>query len=373
MESQFLISRPGHIYLASYHRATNEFRIRHDLKIPGCPSWLALDQGRSLLYVVDEDSTQFHRMKLDVSLDPPFGPLTTVADASAGAVYLTFSQDGNKLVGAAFGSSKVDVWNIADGVHFQKMHEKTVVSDGSLGPVSHIQDGPHPHQVLLEPTGRFYVVNDLGTDEVLVIDSENDKFTVCNRISVAPGGGPRHGAFYPVGAVRATHYILLCELANTVVVYALEYTENNMNFAKISEACTFGPLGPSIASARAGHLELLPDNNNLYVTNRLTERGTDSIVHFSISELDGHPVLNFESEVATRGILPRMFCVMDGGRGDIIVANELSSCGLAIFERNEKTGRLAEEPKLLVPMSEFMGEEEMRETPGNGPKFIMEL
>ncbi|KAM3508561.1 hypothetical protein MY11210_006669 [Beauveria gryllotalpidicola] len=373
MMAKLLIARPGHVYLATYDAVANKFAIIHDLAIPGCPSWLAVDHARSLVYIVDEDSHNFHRFHLDPCSDTPFSQILTVDSASPGAVYLAFSQDKQRLLGAAFAGGTVDVWDVSDAVMLEKRVEKTIISDGKPGPVAHIQDAPHPHQVLLDPTGRFYVVPDLGTDEILVVDSKDDAFTISSRVTVAPpGSGPRHGAFYPVGSSPATHYILVCELANAVVVYALHYTDSTLEFTRVSETCSFGPGGASVATARAGHLELLQDNKHLYVTNRLTGRASDSIAHLRVHADGEHPRLEFVQEVPTRGILPRMFCVLDAGRGDVMVANEESEYGLVLFER-ALDGGIKEPPKLRVEMSEFMDEAEMKAKPGNGPKFIMEL
>ncbi|KAM3443766.1 hypothetical protein NHJ13734_001768 [Beauveria thailandica] len=367
--AKLLIARPGHVYLATYDAVANKFAIIHDLAIPGCPSWLAVDHARSLAYIVDEDSHKFHRFHLDPFPDIPFSQILTVDTASPGAVYLAFSQDKQRLLGAAFAGGAVDVWDVSDGLRL----EKTIVSDGKPGPVAHIQDAPHPHQVLLDPTGRFYVVLDLGTDEILVLDSKDDAFTISSRVTVGPpGSGPRHGAFYPVGASRATHYILLCELANAIVVYALRYADSTLYFTRVSETCSFGPGGPSVATARAGHLELLRDSKHLYVTNRLTGRASDSIAYLRVHTDGAHPRLEFVQEVPTCGLLPRMFCVLDAGRGDVMVANEESEFALVLFER-ALDGVIKEPPKLRVNMSEFMDEAEMKAKPGNGPKFIMEL
>lgn len=186
------------------------------------------------------------------------------------------------------------------------------------------------------------------------------------------GSGPRHGAFYPVGAANATHYLLLCELTNTIVVYSLIYKRHHLEFIRESKTSTFGATDATPTTARAGHLELLPDNKHLYVSNRLTGQEHDSIAYMRITIKQGHPTLEFVQQVPTLGILPRMFCVLDGGRGDILVANEKSESGLVLLERTPD-GNVIETPKLCVPMSEFMDEEEMEQSPGNGPKFVMEL
>lgn len=135
------------------------------------------------------------------------------------------------MVGAAFGQGNVDVWDLDadDGTMTLK---KQIVVGGEPGPVVGRQDSPHPHEILLDPTGDFFVVPDLATDSLLVIDSK--EFNITNRIAVAPAGnGPRHGSFFPLGKDKATHFILACEIASLVKVFELEYTNDNLNFTEI--------------------------------------------------------------------------------------------------------------------------------------------
>ena len=167
---------------------------------------------------------------------------------------------------------------------------------------------------------------------------------------------------------------MLCELSNTIVTYALTYTDNNIHFTKASSISSFGPKGPPANTARAGHFELLPDNKHIYVSNRLTGQESDGLAHFRIThDKESHPILDFVSEVPTKGILPRMFCVLDKGKGDIVATNEKSDFGVLVFGRDGQTGALEPQPKLKVPMSEFMNDEEREKYPGNGPKFVMEV
>jgi 6-phosphogluconolactonase (cycloisomerase 2 family) len=135
------------------------------------------------------------------------------------------------------GEGRVDIWDIADG---SLSLIKQIVSDDVLGPNAARQEAAHPHQSLLDNSGRFFVVNDLGTDTILVIDSQNDDFEVVNRVRVTPDGcGPRHGAFFPTNTEFATHYFLLCELLNLVEVFQLTYTGNSIQFFPVQTLSTF--------------------------------------------------------------------------------------------------------------------------------------
>ena len=362
-----LVARPGHIYLATYNALNNAFAIQHDLAFEGNPSWLALDADKKHLYAVDESSTQLHRFKFDPSAAEPFTEKTST-EASEGLVYLEFNEKQTQLIAAAFSASAVDIFDLKDAL----TRVTKIVSDGKTGPITHIQDAPHPHQVVRDPTGRFYVVPDLGTDQLLVVDSQDDKFSIANRIALEPGSGPRHGAFYPVGAEKATHFILLCELSNTVKVFALDYKGDSIEFSQVSSASTFG-AEETPKTARAGAFELLPDNENIYVTNRLTGRESDSIAHLRLEAQDGAPAVHFVKEVATNGVLPRHLSIFHRGNGDVLVGNETGEDGLLVFKRDRESGELDETPTLGVKMSQFMSGEELKATPGNGPKFVLPI
>src|SRR5206468_5454291 len=59
----------------------------------------------------------------------------------------------------------------------------------------------HPHDVVLDPRGRFLVVPDKGLDTTFVfrLDTATGKLVPAEPPSVAsrPGAGPRHADFHP--------------------------------------------------------------------------------------------------------------------------------------------------------------------------------
>ena len=57
MSRRLLISRPGHIYLATYNPASPTVAIDLDLPVAGNPSWFAVSPtDPSLLYTFDENA-----------------------------------------------------------------------------------------------------------------------------------------------------------------------------------------------------------------------------------------------------------------------------------------------------------------------------
>lgn len=222
-----------------------------------------------------------------------------------------------------------------------------------------------PHQILLDPTGQFFVAPDLGTDSILVIDST--KMELTNRVTVAPSGnGPRHGSFFPRGAAKATHFFLASEIASLVKVFELTYTNATLEFNEIQSLSTFGPATPpaNATSASAGELVIDDSSKNLYVSNRLTGNETDSISHFAIDINNAEP-LTFVDQISSGGLVPRMFS-LSVDDNILFSTNQAGENGLLAFSKDPTTGSLTEQPIASVTLDVFGPQ-------SSGPQFAMEL
>lgn len=346
-------------------------------------SWMLFKEP-NLLYAVDENSntTRLFNVRIPfletmghaVADNPPFQfdpdtndlKLVQNATGSSGVVFLEFTKDKSIMVGAAFGEGQIDVWDLDEKDGTMTL-QKQVAVGGDPGPVVGRQDSPHPHEILLDPTGDFFVVPDLGTDTVLVMDSVN--FEIVNRITIdPPGAGPRHGSFFPLGnETKATHFFLACEIASLVKVFALDYSGDSLNFTEIQSRSTFGADFPpaNATSASAGELVIDADNKNLYVSNRLTGNATDSISHFSIDIKDDKSPLGFVDQISSGGLVPRMFSLSNDN--DILFStNQDGENGLLAFTKDSKTGSLTEKPVASVTRDTFGA-------PSFGPQFAMEV
>lgn len=340
--------------------------------IPGSSaSWLLFRENTNILYAVDENSDTTRLFNFDAATNA----LTLVQNAtgSSGVVFLDFTADGNSMVGASFGQGTVDVWDLAPETGALTLR-KQIISNDPLGPNLERQDKPHPHQALLDTSGRFFVVPDLGTDTLLIIDSAEDAFTVSNRIRVeTPGCGPRHGVFFPPvpagGAAReATHYFLVCEMLSLVLVFEVSYTGATIELDHVQSLSTFGTDFPpaDAAGTTAGEIQVSVDGRDVYVSNRGTGNETDSISHFGVEGgVDGGVSLGFRDVVSTRGRVPRMFSLALGAERFVFVANQGGELGLVAFRRNAD-GSLVTEPAASLPLGVFGVE-------GFGPQFVQQI
>ncbi|CAI4218995.1 unnamed protein product [Parascedosporium putredinis] len=256
--TKLLLGVPNSVLLVDFDGIT--FSVAANATEAGTnPSWLAFREP-NLLYAVDEFNAVTKLFVID--RDSNTIQLVQNAAGSAGVVHLEFNLDKTRMVGSSFGTGVIDIWDITDGT--LRLFKQISV---------------------LDPSGRFFVVNDLGTDTLLVIDAQDDQFEVVNRVRAA------------------THYILLCELLNVVEVFQVTYVENSIQFV---------PTQIVISS----------DNRDVYISNRNTGNETDSITHFR--------------SISSGGSVPRMFS-LSADENLLFSTNQNSGLGLVALARNGNT------------------------------------
>ncbi|KAF9878068.1 carboxy-cis, cis-muconate cyclase [Colletotrichum karsti] len=341
--AKLLIGQPWAISIADYDG--KEFKIVANLTEEGTsPSWMTVKEP-NLLYAVDENSN-FTRL---YNYDTTANSLKFVANGTgaSGVVSLAFNSDKTRLVGASYGEGKIDVWDVSSPTELKLL--KQLQATAALGPD---QDGGQTanraHQAILDPSGRFFAVNDLGSDTILVIDSKDDAYKVVNVHNVGTAGcGPRHGVWYPAKSDQATHYIVVCEMLNLVQVFKLDYNGTGIGFTRTQELSTFGAAFPPATpdTAAAGEIALTSDNNHVYISNRLTGNDTDSIAHFKVKQtaaagaspckaVAGGIELEFVDSVSSGGKVPRMFSLSCDDK-TLFVANQQGTSGIVAFGRGE--------------------------------------
>ncbi|WYZ39701.1 hypothetical protein EsH8_IV_000042 [Colletotrichum jinshuiense] len=371
--AKILIGAPATIAVANYDGTS--FKIVANDSQPGTgPSWMVFKEP-NLIYAVDENSNNTRLFNFDTTTNEL--KLVQSVAGSTGVVSLEFNSDKTRLVGAAYGQGTIDVWDISDGTSLKLL--KTLKSDDPLGPNAVRQDKPHPHQAVLDPSGRFFAVNDLGTDTILIIDSKDDAYDITshNRV-VTAGCGPRHGAWYPSKAAKPSHYLVVCELQNTVEVFSVSNNGSSIALTRTQKLSSFGAAFPpaNATSAAVGEIVVSGDGNDVYVSNRLTGNETDSIAHFKVKKQasaggspckasNGSIALEFVDSVSSGGMLPRMFSLSKDDK-TLFSTNQQGDLGLLAFGRAQDAGKLSATAVASLPASLF-GEV------GFGPQFALQI
>ena len=204
-----------------------------------------------------------------------------------------------------------------------------VPAPGEVGPHRNQSGaGPHPHYVSFDPSGRYLVAPDRGTDRVLIyrLDQSTGKLAA-NEPAFARtrrGAGPRHLAFHPS---KPLAYV--CdELDSTVTAYAWNAERGELTAIQVIPTVPDTFMGNNSPA----EIEVAPSGNFVYVSNR----GHNSIVTLSVDPASGRlaPVA-FEP---TQGRTPRFFTLDPAGR--LLYAANLESHNIVAFAVDQATGKL---------------------------------
>ncbi len=172
------------------------------------PSFLAFDRTERLLFAVHGDASEVSSFRID----PRAGELEQVGTWSTrgrNPVSLITDPADRFLIVANHASSSIAVlpFDVKTGALGAVLD--LVQVDGPIGPHRTEQPFAKPHQVAFDPSGRFVIVPDKGTDRVLVFgfDAVNGKLTPgpVGFAATREGAGPRHMAFHPT---RPFAYVL---------------------------------------------------------------------------------------------------------------------------------------------------------------------
>ncbi|MFI8963028.1 lactonase family protein [Streptomyces sp. NPDC053493] len=158
------------------------------------PSCLALARDGAVLYATSDADPG--RAAAFQTADGRLTPLGAPVDVGgAGPAYLSVT--AGRLLTANYASGSVSSLPLrADGT---PSGPPAVLPHHGSGPDPERQTGPHAHQVLPDPTGRWLLSVDLGTDSVRVcaLDPDSGAPRLHTETALRAGSGPRHLAFHP--------------------------------------------------------------------------------------------------------------------------------------------------------------------------------
>jgi 6-phosphogluconolactonase len=288
------------------------------------PSFLALSRDGRFLYSVHGDRSEANAF----AVDRRKGTLAHINRQSTGGynpVHLALDASGRFLAVANYGSDSLAALLVNDDGSLGRYTTLTTVR-GTLGPHRVQQRGMYPHDIPLDPRGRFFYVPCKGSDAVVAyrLDRKRGVLKEAARVAARPSAGPRHIAFHPR---KALAYVLN-ELNSTITTYRLDRATGALKPLQVipsaPESFTGYSTGAEIAVERGGRF--------VYVSNR----GHDSIGVFAIAP--GPGTLSPVEWVPTGGTVPRFFA-FDPTERFLYIANQGSHSIVAY--RKGRDGRLA--------------------------------
>jgi 6-phosphogluconolactonase len=294
------------------------------------PSFLTIAPGGRFLYAINEPGGPDEGGARAFGIDPADGSLTPLNVQKAqgrGGCHIAVDRTGRRVYVAHYRSGGVSVFPVGDD---GALGAPTLyVQHEGSGPNAKRQEGPHAHSVNIDPTNRFLLVADLGTDKVVAyrLDLEGGGLPPHDVpfVSTAPGAGPRHLTFHPNGRFM----FLINELNGTMSSYAWD-----AGAGSLEETSTVPTLPDDFTEANlCADVHVGPDGRHVYGSNR----GHDSIVSFRIDESSG--ALAFVQRVPCGGEHPRNFMIDPGGRF-LLVAN-MNTDNIAVFAIDPPSGMIS--------------------------------
>jgi 6-phosphogluconolactonase len=285
------------------------------------PSFLALGPRAEVLYAVSE-TADGAAAALSLAGDPDRpaivgGAVRVRADAPTHLAVV-----GDHLLTANYGSGSVTTIPLRDdGTLGNPSH---VLRDEGSGPHPERQEGPHPHAVLPDPTGRWVLSVDLGTDSVrvCVLDPAEGTLKPHREVRLRPGSGPRHLAFHP----RGDRAYVINELAATVTACRWDAASGQLEPLGETAVLPAGTGGDTYPS----EVVIAPDGRFAWAANR----GHDSIAVLALDAAGDAPRL--VTHVPCGGHWPRHLTLGPSGR-HLYAANERSG-DVTWFAVNPSTG-----------------------------------
>lgn len=295
------------------------------------PCFLAVASNEKVLYAANNNLVLNGQKTGAVSafvIDKNSGRLQLLNQKSAGG-------PGTCHVSTDAAASVLLAANYADGSvkSFQLNGDGSIGADGSWirhhgsSVNTNRQTAPHAHSIYADPSHRFALACDLGTDKVVVYRLNSTSGTLAGNSSavVPPGSGPRHLAFSPDG--RFAHVIN--EMGCTVSTFAWDSTAGNLAPVETISALPPGVMAqPGFTGA-----EILLAGGHVYAT----IRGHDSISVFVADAHTGR--LKFLQTVPAGGKVPRGLGIDPTSRW--LLVGDQNSDSVVEYSINPETGELS--------------------------------
>jgi len=336
------------------------------------PTWLTLDKSKDLLYCLNEgwggaaSITSFKTAK-NGSLET----LDVLPVLKSPVSATLFGKGDSNLAIAYYDTSSFATFDVSKPSDLKLLKQENYTLSAP-GPNAERQEAPHLHDAVLDPTGKFLLVPDLGSDllRIYSVDGGATGASSVGVVKAVAGSGPRHAAFAKSG--NSTYLYTVNELSNSITGYSVAYKGSALpEFTQLFTFSTHGPGGSVPAGTKSAEIEVSPDQKFVIVSSR--GEGLLSIPNFDPANpatVKSDPLISFAINGET-GALAHVQTAPAGGmnprgfslnkKGNLLVSALQDDNRVVVFERDVKTGMLG---KIVAFATVGVGA-------GNGPNYAL--
>lgn len=331
------------IYVTRLDAATGKLSAPQLAAETPSPCYLAVSPDQKFLYAANsvhnfsDDSVTNGGAVSAFAIDLASGRLALLNQKCSGGVgpcHVSVDASGKVLFVANYGSGSVKAYLLDTNGAIGAGGDCVTRTGHSVNPAR--QASSHAHFICADPSNRFALACNLGTDEVLVYPFDTRQAGLhpsqSSSFKVPPGSGARHLAFSP--DVKFAYVIN--EMACTVTTFAWDSAAGNLRPVE-----TISALPPGVtAQLSYTAAEILAVGSHVYAT----IRGHDSVSVFAADARTGR--LTFLQNVSSGGKVPRGLGIDPTGRW--LLAGNQNSDSVVEFAIDPQTGKLSPTSQQLI-------------------------
>lgn len=313
------------IELHRYDPVTGATRLLKQYANPNA-SYMTLSADRKRLYVLSEESNK--GWVSVYRIDERSGQLNFINQQStigAGPCYVSEHAATGSVYVSNYGGGSLTVFKTDPSGALLPSAQHIVYSGTSVN--KNRQEKPHAHCAVIDPSGTFVYINDLGTDRIHRHPILTDGTLGASMDhAVDPGNGPRHLVMSSNGGYAYS----LNEMKGTVDVFQLQGREmKKIQTLVVDTTATTADHG-------SGAIQLSPDGKWLIASNRVT---SNQLVVCAV-QADGRLQKRYHQEVVKK---PRFFRFNQLGTQVLVAGQDADR--IQVFDFDRKSGMLTDTKK----------------------------
>lgn len=285
------------------------------------PTYLDTSSDGSLLFAVLKDAEDKGGLISYKQNDQDqYDVLDSITEVGAPPCYVAYDEKREYLYSANYHKGEVALHRVDPSGQLTLLDS---VQHEGKGPHKN-QDAPHAHYMDRTKDDLYVVACDLGTDEVITYDIQEDTLIQKHVYKAPAGTGPRHLVFHPTLDIA----YLVGELTSEILVLTY-HTDGSFTWKE-----TLSSLPDSYKGENSGAaVRISSDGTQLYASNR----GHNSIVVYEIDAEEG--TLTTAQWQSTFGNTPRDFNLDE--TGEFIIVGHQDTPHLTLLQRNQADGSLS--------------------------------